>query len=432
SGLEEKLRNLPPTRTLYYEDPYETSFRAKVIARPTQNTVVLDQTFFYPQGGGQPGDLGEIRFGLATVKVVDVQKFEGTIVHFLDGPVQLGTDLAEGEIDWDRRQSLMRHHTSTHALLGAARRVLGEHVWQAGAQKDVETSRLDITHYRGITERERDRIERLVNQVILRNLPVQANWLTRERAEAKYGFRLYQGGAVPGSKIRVVRIPGWDVEACGGTHCKRTGELGVFKIVKVDRLQDGVERIIFSAGESALKQIKKQDEIVSKASEALGVPAERLPDAVKGLVDERDRLAKELKKLQAKELESKVKRLVRHAKPLGPVRMVLTREARRKQVGAVEFANLLKETAPDIVAVVFEVSDKVQVIAAAGDAAVGAGVNASEIVSAVSRILGGGGGGRPFFATGGGPGKENLENAMTEAEQVVTRQLAAKTAQPVG
>ncbi len=430
--LEEELRNLPPTRTLYYEDPYETSFKAKVIARPTQNTLVLDQTSFYPQGGGQPGDKGEIRFDEATAKVVDVQKLGGTIVHFLDRPVQMDTDLVEGEIDWTRRQSLMRHHTSTHALLGAARRVLGEHVWQAGAQKDVETSRLDITHYRGITERERDRIEQLVNQVILRNLPVQANWLAREKAEAKYGFRLYQGGPVPGTKIRVVRIPGWDAEACGGTHCKRTGELGVFKIVKVDKLQDGVERIIFSAGESALKQINRQDKILSKTSELLATPPERLPDAVKALINERDSSAKELKKLRGKMLDSRVRQLAKRARTLGPVRVVLTRTAKREVIEAIDLANRLKENGPDLVAVVFEVSDRVQIVAAVGDNAVKAGVNASEIVSEVARIVGGGGGGRPFFATGGGPEKKNVEVAMNRAEEVIARQLGLRKSETLG
>src|SRR5437879_11060291 len=150
----------------------------------------------------------------------------------------------------------MRHHTGTHALIGAARGVLGEHVWQEGAQKEVESSRLDITHYREISAKERERIERLVNQVILRDLPVQVTWMAREKAEAKYGYRLYQGGAVPGSKIRVVRIQGWDTEACGGTHVKRTGELGVFRIEKIDRLQDGVERIIFSARVTTLNRLR--------------------------------------------------------------------------------------------------------------------------------------------------------------------------------
>ncbi len=429
--FQEKLKDVPPTRTLYYENPYLASFNGNVVAKPTANSVVLDQTCFYPQGGGQPGDQGELRFGETTTRVVDVQKFDGTIVHFLDRPVPDDSPLAEGTIDWTRRQTLMRHHTSTHVLLGAARRVLGDHVWQAGAQKDVETSRLDITHYRAINDRERDRIERLVNQLILKNVPVQATWFAREKAEAKYGFRLYQGGPVPGAKVRVVRIPGWDVEACGGTHCKRTGELGVFKILKADRLQDGVERIIFAAGESALKQISKQAEVLSKTSEILGTPPDRVHEAVRTLVNERNSMEKELKKLREKMLDSQVKHLARQAKSIGPVRVVLARTTKRKEASPLDIANRLRETKPDIVAVVFEVSDSVQVVAAAGDDAVKAGLNAGEIVSEVSRLIGGGGGGRPFFATGGGPDKKNVDAAMSKATEIISRQVGVKTAEQV-
>ncbi len=424
---EEKLRNLPPTRTLYYDDPYEMAFKAKIVARPTETTLVLDQTCFYPQGGGQPGDQGELRFGQSSARVVDVQKLGGTIVHFLDRTLPPETELVEGEVDWPRRQSLMRHHTATHTLLGAARRVLGEHVWQAGAQKDVETSRLDITHYREITEREKERIERLVNQVILRNLPVQANWLSREKAESKYGFRLYQGGVVPGSKIRVVRIANWDAEACGGTHCKRTGELGIFKLVKVDRLQDGVERIIFSAGEAAFKQISKQGEILAKTSDLLNTPPELLLETVTELVRERDGMAKDLKKLREKTLEIRAKQLARRAKTVGPIRLVIAKISKRKDVDPVELANRLKEHSSDLVAVIFEVSDRVQVAASVGDAAVKAGINASEIVGEAARVLGGGGGGRPFFATGGGPEKGKVDEALAKSEEVITRQLSRRT-----
>ncbi len=431
SDLGQKLKGLPATRTLYYEDPYETSFAAKVVARPTETSLVLDQTCFYPKGGGQPGDRGKISLGQAEARVVDVQKIGDTIVHFLDQPVFTETEIARGEIDWSRRQSLMRHHTSTHALLGAARRVLGEHVWQAGAQKDVETSRLDITHYRPITGKERDSIERLVNELILRNVPVQATWLPREKAEAKYGFRLYQGGAVPGAKIRVVKIPGWDVEACGGTHCTRTGELGLFRIVRIERLQDGVERIIFSAGEASLSQVKHQEEILTAASELLATTPDLLTGAVKNLIAERNTMAKELEKTRAKTLESRVKELAKRSKPLGPVQLVSARLARRKGVEVIDLANKLKETSPEIVIVLFEVSDKVQVVAAAGDAAVRSGVNSGELVSQLSKTVGGGGGGRPYFATGGGPAKEKVEDAMKTVEEILTAQLGLRTAEKV-
>jgi alanyl-tRNA synthetase len=434
---EAKLKDLPATRALYYDDAYKTSFQAKLVARVSENAVVLDQTCFYPEGGGQPADHGELRFGTRKRKVTNVQKFGNTIVHFLDQPinkeidlvegkidlVEEKVDLVEGEIDWQRRQNLMRHHTGTHVLIGAARRVLGEHVWQAGAQKEVESSRLDITHYREITPKEKERIERLVNQVILRDLPVQVAWMAREKAEAKYGYRLYQGGAVPGSKIRVVRIQGWDAEACGGTHCKRTGELGVFKIEKAGKLQDGVERIIFSAGEPALKRINQQSEALAKASELLKTTPEKLPESIKALVAERDSLERELEKVHAKSTEAHVKQLAKKATALGTVRVLLAKTAKRKGIDTVEVANRLKESDPNMIAVIFEVSERVQVVAAAGDEAVKAGANAGQIVSEASKVLGGGGGGRPFFATGGGSSKDKVDEALKVAEQVVTKQL---------
>src|SRR6266581_2168397 len=420
---EAKLKDLPPTRALYYDDAYQTGFQAKILAKVAENAIVLDQTCFYPEGGGQPADHGEVRSRDKKLRVTDVQKFGNTIVHFLDQPMDQEVELVEGEIDWQRRVNLMRHHTGTHALIGAARRVLGEHVWQAGAQKEVESSRLDITHYREITSKERERIEKLVNQVILRDLPVQVTWMAREKAEAKYGYRLYQGGAVPGSKIRVVRIQGWDAEACGGTHCKRTGELGVFKIEKAGKLQDGVERIIFSAGEPALRRINQQSEALAKASELLKTTPEKLPESIKTIVAERDSLERELERVHAKTTESHVKQLAKKAIALGTVRLVLSKTAKRKGIDAVEVANRLKESDPNIIAVIFEVSERVQVVAAAGAQAVKAGVNAGQIVSEASKLLGGGGGGRPFFATGGGSSKDRVDEALKIAEWIITEQL---------
>jgi len=420
---EAKLKDLPATRALYYDDAYQTSFQAKIVARVAENAVVLEQTCFYPEGGGQPADHGELRVGDKKLKVTNVQKVGNTIVHFLDQPIDQESDLVEGEIDWQRRQNLMRHHTGTHVLIGAARRVLGEHVWQAGAQKEVESSRLDITHYREISSKERERIERLVNQVILRDLPVQVAWMAREKAEAKYGYRLYQGGAVPGSKIRVVRIQGWDAEACGGTHCKRTGELGVFKIEKASKLQDGVERIIFSAGEPALKRINQQSEALAKASELLKTTPDKLPETIKAILAERDSLEKELEKVHAKTMEAHVKQLGKKAINFGTVRLVLAKTAKRRGIDSVEVANRLKESDPNMIAVIFEVSERVQVVAAAGDEAVKAGINSGHIVSEASKVLDGGGGGRPFFATGGGSSKDRVDEALKIAEQIITEQL---------
>src|SRR5467141_872005 len=427
------VKGLMPTRTLYYEDSYQTSFTAKAIAKVGDNGLVLDQTCFYPEGGGQPADHGSIRIGERTFRIVDVQKSNSVIVHFLDEPVPEGIkdQPVEGLIDWSRRQNLMRHHTATHVLLGSARRVLGEHVWQAGAQKEVESSRIDITHYQQITPKEREKIEQTANQVILRDLPVRINWMAREKAEAKYGYRLYQGGAVPGGKIRVVRIVGWDTEACGGTHVKRTGELGVLRIEKIDRLQDGVERIIFSAGIPALKRISDENEELTTTAQLLKTTPDQVPKSAKALLAERDALQKELEKHLAKTLEAHIRQLQKNAKTLGPIKLVVTKGPKRKGMDPVEIANRLKESDKNMVAVIVEISDRVQIVVAAGDVAVNAGINASEIVSGGAKAVGGGGGGRQFFATGGGPLKDKAEDALRIIEETIQRQLSTLTAKEV-
>ncbi len=432
ADIEAKLADLPATRALYYENPYKTRFKAKIVARIAQNMVVLDQTEFYPQGGGQLADHGELKFGeKKKVKVVDVQKYGDRIVHFLEQPIDPSVDLVEGEIDWQRRQNLMRHHTGTHVLLGSAKRVLGEHVWQAGAQKEVDSSRLDITHYRSITPKEREKIERLANQTIQRDLPVRINWMAREKAEAKYGYRLYQGGAVPGSKIRVVRIIGWDAEACGGTHVKRTGELGVFRIEKIDRLQDGVERIIFSAGEPALKRINQYIDEVTTTAEMLKTSPDKLPSTVKELVTEKNALEKELEKHQAKTLEAHLHSLEKSARELGPIRLVTSKSPKRRGMDPVQIANRLKESDRRMVVALVEVSDRVQIVVAAGEEAVQAGINAGEIVSNAAKAVGGGGGGRQFFATGGGPDKDNAEDALKIIEETIQKQVSVPAAKEV-
>ena len=182
----------------------------------------------------------------------------------------------------------MKAHTATHLINGAARRVLGEHVWQHGTQKGLESSRLDISHYRRLSPEEVHKIETLANEAILANLRVETAWLSRNEAESRYGFRLYQGGAVPGKEIRVVKTGDWDVEACAGTHLNSTGEIGFIKIVYTERVQDGVERLGYAVGLQALKAVQQQERLLWKVSEVLSAPVEKLDKTA-------ERIAKELK-----------------------------------------------------------------------------------------------------------------------------------------
>ncbi len=269
------------TRKLYYENQYTRMFRAIVLG-VNDRYLVLSQTAFYPTGGGQLHDTGEICCGDKCYNVVKVEKVGEVVVHILEEPPQCNPgDEAVGRIDWNRRYRLMRHHTGTHVLLGALRRVLGPHVWQAGAEKTPEKARFDFTHHRPLTREQIRRIEELVNQVIDEKRPVIARFIPKNLAEEKYGFIIYQGGVPMQPIIRLVEVKGWDIEGCGGTHLSNTGEIGGFKIIHTEKIQDGVIRVEFVAGTRASEIAMKLEDTLHAAAENLGVQPGQIVDGTR-------------------------------------------------------------------------------------------------------------------------------------------------------
>jgi len=272
----------PPTEVLYYLDPYTVAFEAHVVWADGP-FVALDRTFFYPTGGGQVTDRGH----LGDLEVIDVERTGPWVLHRLERPAPWKAgERVHGRIDSARRTQLMQHHTATHLLNGALREVLGPHVWQAGAYKGPESARIDITHYRALSKEELHKVERRVNQVVREDRPVKSYFESRGEAERRFGFTLYQGGAVPGKELRVVEIEGFDVEACGGTHCTHTSEVGAIGILDVDRIQDGVVRLTFASGERALDIREEHESVLKEAARRLGVPVPQLPDGIDRLLGE--------------------------------------------------------------------------------------------------------------------------------------------------
>ncbi len=259
------------TERLYFVDGYMRTFEAEVVD-VVENTVVLDQTAFYPTSGGQEHDTGT----LADEAVVDVVDQDGVILHKLaDGAdVPEVGDTVTGRINWDRRTTLRKHHTATHIINGAAREVLGEHVWQAGSHKSEEKARLDITHYEKLDRDTLQKIEDAANEMVEKDLDVTKEFLPRTAAEQRYGFRIYQGGAVPGKEIRIVRIDDndvQDVEACGGTHTRTTGEVGTIRVIGTTKVQDGTIRLEYVAGEVADEHDAMRESIREQTSEYIDV-----------------------------------------------------------------------------------------------------------------------------------------------------------------
>ena len=249
---EERRGKFPETRKLYYENERALEFEASVLG-VDEDYVVLDRTCFYPEGGGQPSDRGFLYVNGRKIEVLHVVSENGVVYHKVAGKENFKTgDVVYGRIDEERRRNLMRNHSATHILLSSIRSVLGPHVWQAGAQKDEQVSRLDVTHYSDLSEEEISEIEKKANSIVMLDLPIHKEFVERNRAEEYYGFTLYQGGIPEGKELRLVEIPGVDAEGCGGTHVDRTGEVGFIKVLKVEKIQDGVLRFHFSAGEAAV------------------------------------------------------------------------------------------------------------------------------------------------------------------------------------
>ncbi len=283
------------TKTLFYDSAEE--FDAKVLAVKGKY-VVLDATAFYPEGGGQIYDIGT----LDGKKVANVQKEKGVILHEVEHASSfLAGQTVHGIVDGERRKQIARHHTSIHLINACARMVLGSHIWQAGSYKDEHKAHIDLTHYRKITWDELERIELLANKYVADKLPISTQVLGRNEAEKRYGFRLYQGGAVPGKELRVVSIGGIDHEACGGTHNynKSTSELGLIKIAKREGVQDGVERVVIKSGPEAVKHIQERERLLREAAEALCVPEDQLKATALRFFNEWKERGKEIEKLQS-------------------------------------------------------------------------------------------------------------------------------------
>jgi len=312
----------------------------------------------------------------------------------------------------------MRHHTSTHLILGATRRVLGQHVWQAGAQKGPETSRIDISHYERLTGDQTREIERLATEVALQDIPVESQWLPREKAEQTYGYRLYQGGVVPGRELRIIKIGDWDVEACGGTHCTATGQVGTIKILRTERIQDGVERIIFTAGTQTLRAFQEQEQKIRTISNTIEAPVDKVDQYVKNMAQENLNLTRRVETLVKEWAQNESGRLLKLAKSIGPVKLCQATYNQVTDDDVILVNNIILQQDKDAVTILLLVGETVRVFVGAGTNAIKHGMNAGQIASKIANLLGGGGGGKEYFGQGGGK-TSNVNLVARNAEEII-------------
>ena len=412
------LEDLPPTKLLYYQDESIHHFHAKVLKVVEGKYIVLDQTAFYPRGGGQEPDTGEIEDN----KVVEVTKQADVVVHKIEGGggrIPAKEQTVHGTVNGRRRDLITKHHTATHVLNSASRNALGSWVWQNSAFKEETYGRLDITHHSTLTREEVKKIERMANWVIRENHPVIIKTYDRGDAEQQFSFRIYQGGIVPTSNVRIVNINGWDIEACGGTHVKSTGEIGLVKIVKSERIQDGVVRLEFVAGEAAVSHMQQLDSQLASIAQALGSSREKVVESFDKAMQDAEATRKKLRAMlrvvsvpiaksiseQAKKLDSGIHLYTTYDEELDDDYHIAIGEK------AIELDKHLVYLA------LVSKGQGIRVIVFAGEAACKK-VKASAIAKQVSIKLGGSGGGDNRFGQGGGKSKDRIREALLLAEEV--------------
>ena len=290
-GIELDLEGIPETKSLYYYDYTKISNEAKVL-KIIDNMVVLDKSITYPTSGGQLHDIGVIN----GQKFSDAFKQGNYTVHVLDEkPNFKEGDSVKIEVDKEWRKQLSQHHTATHIVNAAARDILGSHINQAGAKKTIKSSHLDITHYEQIPRDILLKIEKRSNEIVEKSIDLNLNFIPRSEAEKNYGMGIYQGGAVPGKNLRIVEIPGIDVEACGGTHLNNTSETGYIHITKSQKIQDGIVRLTFVAGNATDKLKEKHKKILEEIKDIFNVGRKQLVGRVEELLEKWKNINKSLK-----------------------------------------------------------------------------------------------------------------------------------------
>ncbi len=414
---------------------YERTECESVLVAGGNDLLVFEQTPFYAEGGGQVADTGWIEnlSGSGRAEVLDVQKDERGIylhrVRVLEGSFELG-DRCQLIVDVERRKRTQRNHTATHILHAALRKVLGySQGIQAGSLVAPDELRFDFTHFAPLTPDEIIQIERLANGVILGDLPVQVSWEKLEEAQAQGAMALFREDYQGKEKVRVVSIVSdeengvpFSIELCGGTHVKRTGEIGLFKITAEGGVAAGVRRVYVATGENLLRYLSAKESQLRALSSKLKTSEKELVSKLEALLSEKEALERELKNFKKEWLKIKRDELLQKKERKGGCELVFA-QVELSSEELKELADLLENSLErGIVLLGSGVGGRVTLVCKVNDSLTN-GLRAGEIVREAAKVVGGQGGGNPRFAQGGGDQPEKLSEALESAARAIEQRL---------
>ncbi len=424
------MESLPKTDAHYLESKRELTSNV-IWTGMIENTpaIILDQTIFYPTGGGQPADQGWLILDSnEKLTITDVQKTAQSIALLLakTNKVQLpaiGTEVTQ-MIDWNLRMAYVRHHSACHLLLPLFQDVISG-IRPHGAGLTEEKARIDLQVEGKIRPSDLRRIENLAYDIILENRPLQSEFLPRAEAESQFDVgHLYWSEPPPpdATTIRITQIKEMPAYACGGTHVSSTAEIGLIKFVSRSRLEGGVDRIELLAGTPAFNLIQQQLSALEKTSKIFESSILEVPTFANRLKLHQKTLGNELKELKTQLLTYQSTDFLNDAEPIGTYRLFV---AELGDLSLPDLENLVKNLVakdPQLVALAGGAVDKAMIAGATGDNVPDIGL--LNIVRDASSLLGGGAGGGPTFARGGGPNRNNLESALDEAKSALVKRLS--------
>ena len=395
------------------------------IAGEVDAILVLDRTPLYAEMGGQAADHGEIVTAGGRFAVNDVQRNKGG--KYLHYGRLLGGHMAVGEactaaIDTERRAAIRRAHSATHLLDAALKKVLGDHVHQAGSLVEPDRIRFDFTHFESVTPEQVRQIERMVNEEILRGTPVVTEVLPIEEAKRKGAVALF--GEKYGEVVRVVEMGDFSIEFCGGTHLDNTAKAGYFRIRSESSVASGVRRMEATTGKLTMEAVERSADMVLRAAQFFKSSPDELLSRVEQQAAEVKELRRTLEKLQSEASLGEARQLLSSAKEMQGLKVIAARRDGLDANTLRQMGDFLRDREASAVAVLASVAgEKVTFLAVCGKDAVAKGIRAGDLVRTVSAVCGGKGGGKPDSAMGGGTEVARVDDALAQAEAFVRERL---------
>ncbi|MBV36816.1 MAG: alanine--tRNA ligase [Rickettsiales bacterium] len=386
--------------------------------------VILEKTPFYAESGGQVGDKGYLYGCGANFVVEDTQNIGDAIAHigYMDkGSISSDSEL-NANVDGGLRQSTMRNHSATHLLHAALREVLGSHVQQKGSLNDPERLRFDFSNPEAVSREELATVERMVNEKIFENHPVEAAVMSMDEAKEQGAMALF--GEKYGDEVRVLTMSPFSVELCGGTHVKRTGDIGPFKIVSETGIAAGIRRIEAITGERAVAWMQQSEEKLHHLGKLLKSEPSQSVEKVEQLLDKSKQLEKQIQQLQSKLASSQGSDLASNAEDINGVKLLVSKLEGVEPKALRDLQDQLKnKLGSSIVVLGIASDDKVSLIAGVSKDLTSK-VRAGDLIKMVAEQVGGKGGGRPDMAQAGGKDADALPSALNSVKPWVLEKLS--------